>query len=114
MDLCAASWHLQSTSATQEELREYGLGIALHTHAEEGVFDLATKKDNDAPSSKKRNLTLGLSAYQTPKVSDNAQAQNLPLRNASSSTGGLLKLAHMAHAHNAQLVKLVKVIPSMI
>ncbi|MCD9638365.1 hypothetical protein HAX54_022265 [Datura stramonium] len=80
----------------------------------EEVFDLAIKRDKDSPAIKKKKLIPGISASPTPEVSSNTQAPPLPPRNVSTMTRGLLKLAHMAYDHNAQLFKLAKIIPSMI
>ncbi|MCD7467089.1 hypothetical protein HAX54_004292 [Datura stramonium] len=47
-------------------------------HRVEGVFDLATKMYKDAPTIKKKNLTLGSTDSPIPKMSGNAQPPPLP------------------------------------
>ncbi|MCD7468242.1 hypothetical protein HAX54_006243 [Datura stramonium] len=79
----------------------------------EGVVDLATKSEKDAPSFKNLTLTLGPSALLT-EMSEYTFVSPMADRPISPPTSGLLKMAQMDHPHNAQLLKLSKAIPPII
>ncbi|MCD7469985.1 hypothetical protein HAX54_009488 [Datura stramonium] len=79
----------------------------------EGIMDLATNIDTDAPAIERKKLDMGPSASPISEGSEDVHAPPLPSLPTSSTSSGLLKLAQMAHYHNARLVKLAKLIPFM-
>ncbi|MCD7450058.1 hypothetical protein HAX54_003114 [Datura stramonium] len=87
---------------------------AYKTRRVEGVIDVATKTDKDAPTFKKLKLTSGKSdSPPTERIKEIYVSLTID-GHVSPQTSGLLKMVKMDHAHNAQLVKLDKSIPSMI
>ncbi|MCE3051270.1 hypothetical protein HAX54_049307, partial [Datura stramonium] len=77
-------------------------------------LDLLLRRDKDGPAFKRPKLTSGLSDPFPSMMSGDASIPPIADRHVSSPASGLLKMAQVAHSHNAQLLKLAKTIPPMI
>ncbi|MCD7467282.1 hypothetical protein HAX54_004620 [Datura stramonium] len=77
----------------------------------ERVIDLATKRDKYAQAFKISKLKSGLNDPLPTMMSGDADVSTMDDRHVSPLTSALLKMAQIAHTHNAHLLKLANIIP---